>query len=60
MTMSPTESKFSWMVNQVEHLTDLVKELRERVSRLEGLAMTRPEPVPRKPYPPSPGTVIES
>jgi len=58
--MSPTESKFAWMVAQVEHLTDLVKELRERVSRLEGLAMSRPEPRTGKPYPPSPGTVIES
>ena len=59
--MSPTESKFAWMVAQVEHLTDLVKELRERVSRLEGLAMTRPEPSVGKPCrSPSPGTVIES
>ena len=49
------------MVVQVEHLTDLVKELRERVMRLEGLAMSRPEPSTGKPYyPPSPGTVIES
>jgi len=59
--MSPTESKFAWMVTQVENLTDLVKELRERVSRLEGLAMSRPEPSAGKSYhPPSPGTVIES
>jgi len=59
--MSPAESNFSWTVDQIEHLTDLVKELRERVSRLEGIAMSRPEPSAEKSYhPPSPGTVIES